>query len=62
MNTNNLAKLENVIEQWIAELCENGDNPDTYIYDDLHADMAKAAATVFEANTKSQKFVEDNYT
>ena len=56
MNTRLLAELEKAIEVWMNENCEKDDWPLTYVYDKEAADMAKAAAMVFNASFKGQEY------
>lgn len=56
MNTKLKAELEDHIDEWMSENCESGEWPNELVYEDLAADMAEAAARVFDASMKGQQF------
>lgn len=56
MNTKLKAELEGHIDEWMSENCESGEWPNELVCEDIAADMAEAAARVFDASMKSQQF------
>ncbi len=62
MKTNLFASLENVLEKWLNNHCEDDEWPSAYVYDNQSRDMAKAAELVFDASIKGQTFLENNST
>jgi hypothetical protein len=58
MKTSLYADLEKTIDEWLNKHCDDADCPNAYIYTEEAADMAQAAAIVFDASAKAQKFAE----
>ena len=56
MSTRLLATLEQAIQKWADQQCEQDDWPEGYWYDDQVEDMALSAYTVLMASVKGQKF------
>ena len=54
-----LAGLEEAIDKWMDAHCEDDDWPQAYVYQGEAADMAQAAALVFDASAKGQEFAEN---
>ena len=59
MSTRLKANLEEVIQNWVDNNCEEEDWPDSWVYIDLVEDMAAAAYLVFMANNKGQQMKEE---
>ncbi len=60
MESHLFVSLEDAINKWMNDHCEDNEWPDAYIYDNQTKDMAQAAALVFDSNVKGQKYLEDN--
>ena len=58
MKAKHLKKLEAGMEQFLGDFDEDGGNPE-WCYENLHKDMAKAAAAVYEACMAGQKFARE---
>ena len=56
MKSKLFAKLEEAIEKFVNE---NDEERDFYIYDSQIEDMAKAAAAIYDATEKGQKFADN---
>ena len=59
MKTALLSQLEEAIELWMNENCEEDYWTENYVYSDLSKDMAKAAEMVFDACDKGQSFLKE---
>ncbi len=60
MKTENLAKLEDEISDWINDIAGNDMNEyQGYYHDELATQMAKAAEQVFDATFMAQKFAKE---
>ena len=62
MDSHLLVSLENTIEKWLNDHCEDDEWPNAFVYENQSKDMANAAALVFDASVKGQEFLEDNST
>lgn len=58
MDSRLFVELEGAIQKWMDKAFEADRWPNTYAYEDQVGDMAKAAALVFDASVKGQKFME----
>ena len=56
MKTPLLANLEAAMQAWMNSVCEWEEWPDSLVYGELAEDMAAAAAVVFDACAKGQKY------
>lgn len=59
MRTSLKLKLEQAIDKWMQDNCDDDDWPDMYVYGDLYVDMATAAEQVFDSSHKGQKFADN---
>lgn len=55
MKTEQLAKLEKAIDKFLTD----GEARDFYVYDEMAADMARAAAAVYDATERAQTFAKE---
>lgn len=51
-----LCSLEDHIQKWMDDNCEEHEWPDGFVYSDEVEDMALAASLVFDASVKGQDF------
>lgn len=58
MESHLFVSLEDVMEKWLNDHCEDYEWPTAYVYEYQNKDMAKAAALVFDASVKGQEFSE----
>lgn len=60
MDSHLLVTLEDVVEKWMNDHCEDDEWPQSYVYEYQSRDMAKAAELVFDASTKGQEYLKIN--
>ena len=59
MKTKLLLSLEEIMQKWLDEHCEDDEWPSAYCYIDLARDMSIAAQLVFDSSIKGQEFLEN---
>lgn len=59
MKTKLLASLEEAILDWSQTAAESDDWPTFYFHNELHSQMARAAAIVLDASVDGQAFAEN---
>ena len=62
MDSHLFVSLEDVVEKWMNDHCQDDEWPSFYVYENQSKDMAKAAELVFDANVKGQEYLENNST
>ena len=60
MDSHLFVALEDVMDKWIDQHCMDDEWPNEYIYEYQGRDMARAAALVFDASVKAQRFAKEN--
>ena len=62
MDSHLFDSLEDAIEKWLNDHCEDDEWPNVFVYSNQSKDMAQAAALVFDASVKGQEFAKNEST